>query len=583
MLSACGPPQKRSCLNRPTSVHSLNLLVFRDGKRIASGRSLKTVLRKPIESLRGRFDAAAALDALLLAGELESALADSDVGQQKFDATTNGLADVLVNSQAIADADALLAILDATQVPEKLSLSVPEGFAYYALHPLAFADVLDHLPFYSSRAAVVGIRTIGATLSAVTAAALRKRGLGVERITVRPAGHPYNRQTRLSSRQIEFVKKETTAGSAFLVVDEGPGLSGSSFLSVAEALVEGGVPGESITLVCSHAPEFDRLCTENAAERGRRFRWVPVPQKVRRPQDADTCIGAGEWRRYFIPEPASWPASWLNFERLKYLSRADAEPRLYKFLGLGRYGREVFNREAALAASGFAVPPRMEHDGFGSYPYVPGRPMSEADITEGVLARLAAYCALRVHTFPAESADLAALQQMAEHNLQQLRFDLPVGLQLEHPVVADGRMQPHEWLLTGTGQILKTDSGGHGDDHFFPGPVDIAWDLASAIVEWQMSPRTMRAFLEMYRRASGDNAEKRIADYITAYTVFRCAYCLMAANAMQGTEEHQRLEIAAAFYRSRLLHLNFQDGKSFFLEAESSESCRSKRQGGICC
>lgn len=179
--------------------------------------------------------------------------------------------------------------------------------------------------------------------------------------------------------------------------------------------------------------------------------------------------------------------------------------------------------------------------------------MSVADLTEGVLARLAAYCALRLHTFPAESADLAALQQMAEHNLQQLRFDLPVDLQLERPVIADGRMQPHEWLLTGTGQMLKTDAGSHGDDHFFPGPIDIAWDLASAIVEWQMSPRTMKAFLEMYRRGSGDNAEKRIADYITAYTVFRCAYCLMAANAMEGTEERQRLEIAAAFYGASLM------------------------------
>lgn len=552
MLSACGPPQKRSCLNRPTSVQSLNLLVFRDGKRIASGRSLKTVLRKPIESLRSRFDAAAALDALLLAGELESALAESHVGLQKFDATTNGLADVLVNSQAIADADALLAILDATQVPEKLSLSVPEGFAYYALHPLAFADVLDHLPVYSSRAAVVGIRTIGATLSAVTAAALRKRGLGAERITVRPVGHPYNRQTRLSSRQIEFVKKETTAGSAFLVVDEGPGLSGSSFLSVAEALVGAGVPRESITLVCSHAPEFDRLCTENAAERGRKFRWVPVPQEVRRPQDAQTWIGAGEWRRYFMPEPASWPASWLNFERLKYLSSGN-ETRFYKFLGLGHYGGEVLDRETRVAASGFAVPPQVESEGFASYPLVEGRPMSAADASESVLARLAAYCALRLHTFPAESADLAALQQMAEHNLQQLRFDLPVDLQLERPVLADGRMQPHEWLLTGTGQMLKTDSGSHGDDHFFPGAVDIAWDLAGAIVEWQMSPRTMKTFLEMYRHASGDDAEKRIADYITSYTVFRCAYCLMAANAMQGTQEGQRLETGAAFYGARLM------------------------------
>ena len=70
---------------------------------------------------------------------------------------------------------------------------------------------------------------------------------------------------------------------------------------------------------------------------------------------------------------------------------------------------------------------------------------------------------------------ISALQRMAEHNLQELRFDLPVSLRLQRPVIADSRMQPHEWLLTPAGQVLKTDSGSHGDDHFFPGPTDIAW------------------------------------------------------------------------------------------------------------
>ena len=183
--------------------------------------------------------------------------------------------------------------------------------------------------------------------------------------------------------------------------------------------------------------------------------------------------------------------------------------------------------------------------------------MSAADLSEGVLARLAAYCACRLHTLPAASADRNALQQMAEHDLQQLRLDVPVNLRLERPVLADGRMQSHEWLLGSTGQILKADCGSHGDDHFFPGPVDIAWDLAGAIVEWRMSPLAARSFLEMYRRTSGDGAEKRIADYITAYAVFRCSYCLMAANAMQGTEEGQRMESAAGFYGARL-SLNYQ-------------------------
>src|SRR5206468_2724568 len=77
---------------------------------------------------------------------------------------------------------------------------------------------------------------------------------------------------------------------------------------------------------------------------------------------------------------------------------------------------------------------------------------------------------------------------------------------------------------------------------------DIAWDLAGAIVEWQMQPAQADSFLEMYRRASGDDAQPRIAPFIRAYAVFRCAYCMMAANAMQGTEEQSRMDRQAASY-----------------------------------
>ena len=34
---------------------------------------------------------------------------------------------------------------------------------------------------------------------------------------------------------------------------------------------------------------------------------------------------------------------------------------------------------------------------------------------------------------------------------------------------------------------------------------------------------------------------------------FRCAYCMMAANAMQGSDEQSRLEHAAAGYRAVLM------------------------------
>src|SRR5215470_8211911 len=111
-------------------------------------------------------------------------------------------------------------------------------------------------------------------------------------------------------------------------------------------------------------------------------------------------------------------------------------------------------------------------------------------------------------------------------------------------------MQPHEWVFSDAGVMLKTDSGSHGDDHFFPGTTDIAWDLAGSIVEWQMPQTQKEYFLDAYRRASGDDAASRMDGFIKAYAVFRCAYCMMAANALCGTEEQTRLERAAAGYRA---------------------------------
>jgi thiamine kinase-like enzyme len=110
-------------------------------------------------------------------------------------------------------------------------------------------------------------------------------------------------------------------------------------------------------------------------------------------------------------------------------------------------------------------------------------------------------------------------------------------------------MQPHEWLMTQEGRLLKTDSGSHGDDHFFPGPTDIAWDLAGAIVEWHMNEPQAREFIDRYRCASGDKPSARINGFIRAYALFRAAYCLMAANAMRGSDEEARLRGAAEEYK----------------------------------
>jgi hypothetical protein len=528
---------------------ALNLLVFREARRLFRGAELKATLIRELADLPVKPSHHRVMAALLSAGALECAVADADNAlAQAFGPLTDCLAEVLLHPGLSLDAVSLARSLSEASVPDEVSVSPPEGFAYYALHPLAFAKAMGQIPTAGDSVLVLGIRSIGTTLSAVTAAAARKRGMRAQRITVRPVGHPYNRRVQFSAKQLDLIRRAASSGAVFVVVDEGPGLSGSSFLSVAEALSEAGARRERITLICGHEPDFDSFRATDGPRRARRFHWIAASSPPRRPAGTDLFIGSGEWRRYLIPDELMWPASWTALERLKYLSSSCETRRLFKFLGFGHYGEQVFEREEQVAAAGFGPSPEGESDGFASYDWLGGRPLSANDLSDAILERLAEYCAFRAQAFATNIADLPAVEQMAEHNLCEMGLDLPLALTIEHPAICDGRMQPHEWLLTTHGRVLKTDSGSHGDDHFFPGPADIAWDLAGAIVEWRMNAAQIEFFLDAYRRASGDDAQPRITNFTIAYAVFRSAYSRMAANALQSGGEETRLRSAAAAY-----------------------------------
>lgn len=113
-------------------------------------------------------------------------------------------------------------------------------------------------------------------------------------------------------------------------------------------------------------------------------------------------------------------------------------------------------------------------------------------------------------------------------------------------------MLPHEWLRARDGRLVKVDGVTHGDDHFLPGPTDIAWDLAGIIVEWNLGSDARERLLAEYRARSGDDARARIDGYVLAYTLFRLGYVKMAAGAMRGSDEEARLLRDYQRYRSAL-------------------------------
>ncbi len=96
---------------------------------------------------------------------------------------------------------------------------------------------------------VIGIRSIGIRLSALVQATLRSQGWDCTRPTVRPFGHPLQRKVQL--RPAEGGK--SFRASAALIVDEGPGISGSSMAAAAEAVAQLGI------LDISFLPGHERL------------------------------------------------------------------------------------------------------------------------------------------------------------------------------------------------------------------------------------------------------------------------------------------------------------------------------------
>jgi len=117
--------------------------------------------------------------------------------------------------------------------------------------------------------------------------------------------------------------------------------------------------------------------------------------------------------------------------------------------------------------------------------------------------------------------------------------------------LVDGRMQPFEWIASSQGELLKTDAISHGDNHFFPGPCDIAWDLAGAIVEWDLSSEATEFLLRRFKQLSGRDVVQRLDAYMLAYCVFRLGFCKMAASTVLGSREESRLEVAYRWYRSK--------------------------------
>jgi hypothetical protein len=193
---------------------------------------------------------------------------------------------------------------------------------------------------------------------------------------------------------------------------------------------------------------------------------------------------------------------------------------------------------------------------------VPGRPLGARDAADRELlatagryfGHLARRCALDAPARPGPLLEMVranVAEGLGEDRLAGLRgAERHLRGLGEAPAVAiDGRVLRHEWLRAGDG-YLKADAVDHHDDHFFPGPADIAWDVAAFGAEFALSDAALGDLAaDVAARARDPGLSRRIPYYAVAYLAFRLGYAHLAAATLAGTPDGRRMAERAANYR----------------------------------
>ena len=402
-------------------------------------------------------------------------------------------------------------------LPAEVALRMPEGFAHYAVYPEAYAAAARRLSLRAPPK-VIGIRSIGTTLAAIVSAALG----APPPFTVRPFGHPFAREVRLPESVLE-------GDPHFVVVDEGPGLSGSSFGAVARWLEQRGVPLERIAFLPSHWGDPGPEASEEDRKRWKRA------QRTAAELDPHWLVSRfGPLERLY------------RGEQLKFLAGTGPDRVLLRFAGLGPVGDLKLRMAEALHAAGRGPRPIGLFHGFlAERWYGAARPLGPADrpITE-----IAHYIAARARLFPADRASGASLDELAR--MARRNVSLALGAEAAARVPAppassftrirtDNRLDRDKWLRLGDGCLLKTDALDHHQSHDLVGCQNAAWDVAGAIVEFDLNQAEAAQLIA----ESGPAAECDLIDFfLIAYASFRLGQAtLPSGNNESGGRYRQYL------------------------------------------
>lgn len=582
------------------------MLVYGDQSRTENPCDVVERLRETLRRL-GRMPAgierhAVLVAALIDAGELAQGVADAqfaDLGHDARSGVTDALMALLIGiaccvrrswrtgfRQVGSLPEAELRSLLGFSLPDAITTRSAEGFSLYSLYPETYLEVAGALHAAERPARVIGLRSVGAPLAAVVAAGLGLRSA----VTLRPTGHPFNREIRLS----DGLSAEVLAGkdARYAVVDEGPGLSGSSFGAVADFLEDAGVAPERIHFFPSHmgmpagcsserhwlrwqnsrrhvADIGDMLIHKPKRPEHRLETWAT--ELVGRPTGGMTEISGGWWRGVRYAREVEWPPVKPQLERRKFLLPTADGTWLLKFVGLGSMGERKLARARSLHAAGFTPEVAGFRHGFLVERWIDGAVSLDQRFgdRDKVVEQVGRYLGFRARHFEAgaeQGASLKTLAEMARFNTAQTLGDAAArdldpllrdaGL-LEcavRRVETDNRLHAWEWLHAPDGRLLKTDALDHHAGHDLIGCQDIAWDIAGATVELDLSESECRRLSRIVAGQSGHPVDPDLSALLTpCYLAFQMADHAMAANSVAPeSAEARRLRAAVDRYIRRL-------------------------------
>lgn len=538
------------------------MLIYGDQARCEDARTILDELHDRAGRLNNDGDAwivrhAALVDLFLRAGELVQGLDDADFALAGMDEETprrrararalQALAGAVLRSYArrgplrSAMLHATLVRLGEATAQTRITTKTAEGYAYYAVYPEAYG--LSAARLREPNLSVVGLRSIGASLGAIVAARTGAKLFA----TARPCGPPFERRLALGPVLQELL--HARGSGAFAIVDEGPGMSGSSMAGCADTLESLGAAPSRIVFVPSHAGLPGAAGGETVQARWRTTQRIVTtfddfaggsgaPELAAWVEDITgpplaplEDIGGGRWRD-LLPYPFRPPGGGMR-ERRKFLLTSTRGAFLLRFVGLGEAGQRALMRARALSDAGFVPPVMALRHGFLIERWIAdARPLDPRAVDRpALIRRVAEYLAFRARSLQASEDSGASLELLAA--MVSRNAELALGRPLDITTLTraaprlarrvrradtDNRLHTWEWLRLPDGRILKADATDHCAGHDLIGRQDIAWDVVGAGIELGLN-----ASEEAGLRSAMAAAGVRVDDELLGF--YRPCYC----------------------------------------------------------